>query len=80
MKEGSVLLVRTQESLVDRVGRERGGKREIAAGETFANAHEVGPHVLVLAREHRARAAKAGRHLVADQQGVVGPAQLANRP
>ena len=60
-----------EEALVDALGRERRGERQVAAGQALGEAHEVGRHALLLAGEHRARAAEAGRDLVADQEHAV---------
>src|SRR5581483_3932072 len=71
-QEGAVLLRRAQEGLVDPLRGQRGGEREVAAGEPLAEAEQIGRHALLLAGEHRARAAEARRDHVADQQHAVG--------
>ena len=75
VEEGAELLVLAEEALVDALGGERRRQRQVAAGDALGQAHEVGRDVLVLAREHPARAAEAGGHLVADQQHAVPVAQ-----
>ena len=61
------------------LGRQRRGQRQVAAGQPLGEAEQVGGHLLLLAGEHRAGAAEAGRHLVADQQHAVVVAELAHR-
>src|SRR5207249_8209926 len=61
------------------LGRQGGGERKIAAGQPLADRHEIGPDALVLTGKHPARAAKAGSHLVGDQQHAVACAQAAER-
>src|SRR5204863_3703959 len=63
VEEGPRVLRRTEEALVDPLGRERRGQREVAAGEPLPEAEEVRRHALLLAGEHRAGAAEAGRDL-----------------
>ena len=65
---------------VDFVGRERGGHRQIAAGQPLAKTEQIGHHVFVLAGEHRARAAEADGHLVGDQEHVVAARQFSQTP
>ena len=67
-----------QERLPDLVGGQRGRQRQVAAGEPFGQAQQVGRDLFVLAGEHPSRAAEADRHLVGDQQHVVPPRQLAD--
>ena len=55
-----------------------GGDRH-ARREPLADAQEIRPHVLVLAREPRAGAAEPGVDLVGDQQPALGVAQAAQR-
>ena len=69
---------RAEEALVDALGRERRGERQVAAGQPLGEAHEVGRDALLLAGEHRARAAEAGRDLVADEEDAELVAQLAD--
>ena len=68
-----------EEALVDLLGRERGRERQVAACEPLGEAEQVGRDALVLAREHPARAAEAGGHLVEDQEHAVAVAELADR-
>ena len=72
--------VLAEERVVHGLGRERRGERQVAAGDALGDAHQVGRDVLLLAGEHRARAAEADRDLVADQQHAELVAQLAHRP
>ena len=65
-----------EESLVDPLGRQRRGKRQVAAGQPLAEAEEVGRDALLLAGEHRPRAAEPGRDLVADQEARRGDRTL----
>ncbi len=78
VKEGLQLGEVAEERLVDALAGERRGERQVAAGEALRDAHEVGRDVLLLAGEHRPRAAEAGGDLVADQQHAVLVAQLAH--
>ena len=58
---------------------ERGGQRQIAAGERLADAHHVGSDGRTIGREQRPAASEAGRDLIEDQQHAVGVAQLAQQ-
>ena len=71
VEEGAAVLGGAEEALVDALGGERRGERQVAAGEALAEAEEVGRDPLLLAGEHRPGAAEAGRDLVGDQQHVV---------
>ena len=42
VEEGLALVVTAEEALVDALGRERRGERQVAAGEALGHAHEVG--------------------------------------
>ena len=63
------------ERVVDRVAHERRRDGQVAAGQSFAEGHEIGLDTLVLAREQLAGAAEAGRNFVREQQHVVLAAQ-----
>src|SRR5439155_4208566 len=66
VEEGLELLVPTEERPVNALGGQRGGQRQIAAGQPLADRHEVRLYALVLAGEHPARASEAGRHFISD--------------
>ena len=74
----SLLLGGAEEGLVDALGGERRRERQVAAGQALGEAEQVGRDALLLAGEHRAGAAEAGRDLVADQQHAVRVAELAH--
>ena len=78
MKKGLALGVAAQKGLPDLVGRQRGGQRQVAAGQALGQAQQVGRHSFLFAGEHRAGAAEADRHFVGNQQHVVPPGQLAH--
>ncbi len=80
VKEAPVVLVTAEESLVESLGGERRGEREVAAGDPFPNAQQIRDDVLVLAGEHPAGPSEAGRDLVADEQHAVFVAQLTDPP
>ncbi len=61
----------------DRRGAQRGGHRQVPAGQRLADAHDVGRDARVLGGEERTRPAEPGGDLVEHQQHVVGEAQLA---
>src|SRR5213593_808231 len=71
VEESLELLVAAEERPVDTLGRQRGGKGQIAAGHPLADRHEVRLHALVLAGEHPTRAAEAGGHFISDQQHPI---------
>ena len=60
-----------EERVVDLVVRERRRHRQVAAGESFAQAQKIGHDVFLLAGEHRAGAAEADGDFVGNQQHVV---------
>ena len=78
VEEAPVVLVAAEETLVQSLGGERRGEREVAAGDPFADAHQVRDDVLVLAGEHPAGPPEAGGDLVADEQHAVLVAQFAD--
>lgn len=80
MEEGPVLLVLTEEALVDPLRGKRRRERHVAVRQTLPQAEEVGRDALLLAGEHRPGPAEAGRDLVGDEEDVVGVAELANPP
>ena len=48
-----------EESVVDALGRQRRGEREVAAGQALADAQQVGRDALVLAGEHASRCGRS---------------------
>src|SRR4029078_12751871 len=54
VEEGPPVLRRAEEALIDPLRRERGGKREVPAGEPLPEAEEVRADALLLTGEHRA--------------------------
>jgi hypothetical protein len=79
VEEGLELRVLAEEGLIDGLGGQRGGQREIAARDALGQAQQVGRDVLLLAGEHGSRAPEPDRHLVADEQHAELVAQLAHR-
>ena len=61
---------RAEEGGVNGAGGERGGEREVAAGEAFREAEKIRDYVFLLAGEHFAGAAEAGHDLVEDEVGA----------
>ena len=59
VEEGAELLVRAEEALVDPLGGERGGQRQVAAGDALGQAQQVGRDALVLAGEHPSRCGRS---------------------
>ena len=57
-----------QKSLEDALRGERGGEREVAAGEPLGEAQKIGNDSFVLAGEHFSGAPEAGHHLVENQK------------
>src|SRR5205814_1977316 len=58
VEERAELGERAEEALVDRLGGQRGGEREVAAGQALGQAQQVGLDALLLTGEHRPRAAE----------------------
>ena len=58
-------------------GAQRRGQAEVAAGQGFADAHDVGADAGVVGGEQLAGAAESGGDLVEDQQHVVPSADVA---
>ena len=71
VEEVAILVVAAEKRVVNLIGGERRGNRQIAAGQSLRDAQQIGRHPFALAREHRAGAAEAGRHLVEDQQRAM---------
>ena len=71
VEERLEFVVRPKKSGKYLVGRERGGQRQIPAGEALGYAEDVRADAGVLAGEHLAGTAEPGRHFVADQQDAV---------
>ena len=78
VKERPGSLGLAEEARVDALIGERRRERQIAAREALADAQQVGRDPFVLAGEHGAGTAEAGRDLVADQEHAVGVAALAH--
>ena len=78
--EGPVRQVRTKKGPVDTVARRGGGHGQVAAGEPLAEREQVGAQPALLRGEQRAGAPEPGGHLVGDQQHVVAPAGVDQRP
>jgi hypothetical protein len=79
VEERAELLVLAQKPLVHRLRGERGGERQVTAGNSLGQAHQVGRHSLVLGGEHSSGAPEPSGHLVEDEQRLVAIAQLAYR-
>ena len=69
--EGGVGVGFVEEGLEDIVGGEGGGEGQVAGGDAFGEAEEVGFDILVFTGEHLAGAAEAGGDLIDDEEGVV---------
>ena len=67
-----------RERPVDFVGGQRRGQRHVAAGQSFADRHQVRRDSLMLAGEHLAGAAESGGHFIGNQEHVVLGAELTN--
>ncbi len=66
------------EAFVKRIGGEGDGQGQIAGGDAFGQAKNVGDDLIVLAGKECAGAAKAHGHLVGDEQHVVFLGKLCN--
>ena len=67
MQKRVQLAVLIVERVVDRIGGEHHGQRQVAAGESFRQAQIVRPDAGLLAGEHRAGAAEPHRDLIGDE-------------
>src|SRR5262249_16695007 len=72
VEEGAPVGVSAEEGLVDAIGDQRRGEREVAGGDALGDAEEVGRDPFLLACEEGAGAAEAGGDLVGDEEDVVG--------
>ena len=63
------VFVLAEKGLVDFVGGECRGEWHVAAGQAFADRHQVRRDPLMLAGEHLAGAAEAGGHFIGNQAG-----------
>lgn len=77
MIEGPPAVDGPEKSVIDLLRGQGGGEGEIPPGQTFGDAQQVGGDVLVLAGEHPAGTAKAGSHLISDEQRRVAVAEVA---
>src|SRR5262245_50174578 len=68
VEEGAAFGRRTFECLKDSLGRERRGHREIAAGNSLAEAEEIRRDSFGLAGAHVTRPSEAGRHFIEHEQ------------
>ena len=80
MVEGPLRQVLTQERPVDTVARHRGRHGQVAAGEPLAEGKQVGAQAALLRGEQRPGPPEPGGHLVGDQQHVMAPARVDQRP
>ena len=69
------VLERVEDGLVDGVAHQQRADRHVAAGERLRDRDQVGLETPVLGREHAARAAEAGLHLVEAEERAVAPAE-----
>jgi hypothetical protein len=76
VEERAAFGMAAEERVPHAFGRERGGHRQVPGREALGQAEKVGGHVLLFAREHRARATEARGHLVEDEKHVVVSAQV----
>ena len=77
MEKGVQLAVFVVERVVDRVGGEHHGQRQVAAGESLRQAQIVRADAGLLAGEHRAGAPEADGDFVGDEVHLVLVAGLA---
>ena len=85
VKESFLTLARgwkcwSQEGVVDFLGGQRGSQRQVAARDAFAQAHQIGNHMLLFAGEHAPCSAKRGHDFIGDQQDIVLMGQMAHSP
>ena len=71
VKEVAVLIVPAEKCVVNLIGCQRRGNRQISAGQTLRDAQQIRSHSLLLTREHRAGAAEAGCHFIENQQRAM---------
>ena len=69
-----------QESAKDFFGGQRGGKRQVTAGQALGQAKKIRNDILPCAGEQGSRAAEADRHLIGDEQNIMRARHLANPP
>ncbi len=67
----------TEEGREDPFRRERGGERQVAAGESLGEAEKIGNDLFVLAGEHFSGATKSGHHFIENQEHAGSVAFLA---
>ena len=78
VEEGFEVFVSAEKGLVDFVGRECCGQWHVAAGQAFADRHQVRRDPLMLAGEHLAGAAESGGHFIGNEEDIVLGAELTN--
>src|SRR5437773_11719738 len=78
VEEGFGVFVAAEKGAVDFIVRERGGKRQVAAGQPFRKAQKIGRYALVLAGKHFSGPSHSDRNFVGDQQRAIFIRQLAS--
>ena len=68
-----------EEGFVDRVAGQDDGQRQVAAGDAFRQAHQIGANIRLFVGEESAGAAAADGDLVADQVHLEAVAQGAGK-
>src|SRR5574343_1386715 len=63
------------ESLINGIGTEDDGERQVAAGDAFGQAEQIRPYSSLLMCKKAAGATKANGNFVADQMRLIGVAQ-----
>ncbi len=71
VEEGEALFGQSEELTEHDIGDQGCGDREVSSAEALGEGEEIGGDAFLLAREHGASAAKAGRDLVGDKENVV---------
>src|SRR5206468_8156569 len=75
MKERLELLMMSQKLVIHPFRRECCRQRHVAAGQSFANRHQIGLDLLMLTGKHAPRASEAGGHFVSNKQDVIAGGQ-----
>ena len=76
VEEGATLRETSHEGLVNGLGGEGGGERQVAGGKTFGEAEEIGHDTLGLSDGERAEATEAGEDFVEDEMDPVLAAEV----
>jgi len=85
VEEGFEVCVSAEKGLVDLIACEGCGQRHVAAGQSFADRHQIRCDSLMLAGEHLAGSAESGGDFIDNQEDVVlgaeftHPLQIARR-